>query len=56
MTDQKQPQNVEYFSYFVSMIKIDGRCTCEIKSGIATTKAEFNKGRLFISKLDLNGS
>jgi hypothetical protein len=32
----------------------DGRCTCEIKSRIATAKAAFNKKRaLFTSKMDL---
>jgi hypothetical protein len=30
------------------------RCTCEIKSRIATAKAAFNKKTLFTSKLDLN--
>ena len=37
------------------MLTEDGRCTCEIKSRIATAKAAFNnKKNLFTSKLDLN--
>jgi hypothetical protein len=35
MIDQKQLENVEYFSYFGSMITNDARCTREIKSWIA---------------------
>jgi len=36
------------------MLANDGRCTCEIKSRIAMTKAAFNKKRaLFSSTLDL---
>jgi hypothetical protein len=55
MIDQKQLENVEYFSYLGSMITNDARCTCEIESRIAMTKAAFNKKKtLFTSKLDLN--
>ena len=37
------------------MLADDGKCTCEIKSRIAMTKAAFNKKKnLFTSKLDLN--
>jgi hypothetical protein len=36
------------------MLTNDGRCTCEIKSRTAMTKAAFNKKTLFNSKLDLN--
>jgi hypothetical protein len=55
MIDQKQLENVEYFSYLGSMITNDARCTCEIKSRIAMAKAAFNKKKnLFTSKLDLN--
>jgi hypothetical protein len=55
MTDQKQLENVEYFSYLGSMITSDARCTCEIKSRIAMAKAAFNnKKTLFTSKLGLN--
>jgi hypothetical protein len=36
------------------MLTNDGRCTCEIKSRIATVKAALNKKRaLFTSTLDL---
>jgi hypothetical protein len=36
------------------ILKLDGRCTCEIKSRIATAKAEFNMKRaLFISKMGM---
>jgi hypothetical protein len=55
MIDQKQLENVEYFSYLGSMITNDARCTGEIKSSIAMAKAAFNKKKtLFTSKLDLN--
>jgi hypothetical protein len=46
MTDQKQPENVEYFNYLGSMIINDARCTCEIKSSIVMAKAAFMKRRL----------
>jgi len=55
MFDQKQLENVECIKYLGSMLTNDGRCTCEIKSRIAMTKAAFNKKKtLFTSKLDLN--
>jgi len=55
MIDQKQLENVECFKYLYSMLTNDGRCTCEIKSRIATARAEFiKKNNLFTSKLDLN--
>jgi hypothetical protein len=54
MTDQKQLGNVECFKYLGSMITNDARCTREIKSRIAMTKAAFNKKIPFTSKLDLN--
>jgi hypothetical protein len=55
MTDQKQPQNVEYFSYLGSMIINYARYTCKIKSSIVTAKAAFSeKKTLFTSKSDLN--
>jgi len=45
---------VESFKYLGSMLTNDGRCTCEIKSRIARTKAAFNKPRaLFTSTVDL---
>jgi hypothetical protein len=38
-----------------SNITNDARCTCEIKSRIATAKAAFNRKKIFFtSKLDLN--
>jgi len=54
MIDQKQLENVESFKYLGSVLTNDGRCTCEIKSRIAMTKAAFNKKRaLFTSMLDI---
>jgi len=36
------------------MLTNDGRCTCEIKSGIVTAKAAFNKKRALVTgTLDL---
>jgi hypothetical protein len=43
VTDQKQPQNREYFNYLGSMITKAARCTGEIKSRIVMAKAAFNK-------------
>jgi hypothetical protein len=54
MIDQKQLENVEYFTYLGSMITNDARSTREIKSRIAMAKAAFNKKTLFTSKLELN--
>jgi len=53
MVDHKQVENVEYCNYLGSMLTNDERCTWEIKSMIAMTKAAFNKKTLFISKLEL---
>jgi hypothetical protein len=54
ITDQKQMQNVESFKYMGSILTSNGRCTCEIKCGIAMAKAAFNKKMtLFTSTLDL---
>ena len=54
MIDQNQLENVECFKYLGSMLTNDGRCTCEIKCGIAMAKAAFNKKRaLFTSTLGL---
>jgi hypothetical protein len=53
--DQKQLENVEYFSYLRSTVKNDARCTREIKRRISMAKAAFDRKKtLFISKLDLN--
>jgi len=54
MTDQKQWENVGYFSYLGSLITNDARCTHEIKSRIAIAKAVFNKKTYFTIKFDLN--
>jgi hypothetical protein len=55
MIHKKQLDNVEYFNYLGSMITNDARYTGEIKSGIATAKAAFNKKKtLFTRKLNLN--
>jgi len=55
MIDQKQLDNMEYFNYLGSMITNDARCTREIKSSNAMTKAAFNKKKApFIRKLDQN--
>jgi hypothetical protein len=54
MIDQKQPENVECFNNFGSMITNDARSTREIKFRIAKEKAAVNKKKtLFTSKLDL---
>jgi hypothetical protein len=49
MIDQKQPENVEYFNYFGSVINA-ARSTGEIKSRTATAKAAFNIKTLFTSR------
>ena len=52
---QKQLENVEYFKYLYSVITNHARCTREIRSSIAISKAAFNKKKtLFTSKLDFN--
>jgi len=54
MIDQKQVENVKYFTYLGSILTNDGRCTCEIKCRVAMAKASFNKKRaLFTGTLDL---
>jgi hypothetical protein len=54
MIDEKQLENVESFKYLGSILTNDGRCTCEIKCGIAMAKAVLNKKRtLFTGTLDL---
>ena len=55
MTDQKKQKNVKHFIYLCSMITNDARCTREIKSRIAMTKAAFNRINILLTrKLDLN--
>jgi len=43
MIDQTQLENVEYFSYWGSIITNIARCTHEIQSRIAMAKAALNK-------------
>jgi len=50
MTDQKQPENVEYFNCLGSMITNAARCTCEIESRIAMAKVAFNKKKTLFTK------
>lgn len=53
--DQKQLEDVEYFSYLARMKTDNARCTREIKFQIALAKSEFNqKKNLFTSKWNLN--
>jgi hypothetical protein len=52
MIDQKQLDNVKYFTYFGSMLN-DARSTREIQPKTAMAKAAFKKKTLFTSKLDL---
>jgi hypothetical protein len=55
MVHKKQPENVEYFKYFGTILTNDARGTREIKSRVDMAKATFNeKKTLFSSKLDLN--
>jgi len=52
--DQKQLENVESCKYLSSILRNDGRCTCEIKCRIAMAKAALNKKRtLLTSTMDL---
>ena len=54
MTDQKQPENVEYFTYLGNGLTIDAGCTQEFESRIIMAKAVFNKKKSFlISKMGL---
>jgi hypothetical protein len=53
MTDQKELENLEYFNYLCSMLTNDARCTGEIKSRIAMTKAAFSKKKAFQQLLGL---
>jgi hypothetical protein len=54
MIDQKQLENVEYFSYLGRMTINGKRRTHEIQSRIAMAKTAFNKQNLFSGKLDSN--
>ena len=52
--DQKQPENADYFNYFVSVITNDESYTREIKSRITMERAHSKRRRVFVGKLDLN--
>ena len=52
MVDKKQLENVEYFNYLGKMIINAARCTREIKTAIAATKAAFNNEAFFTRKMD----
>jgi hypothetical protein len=53
--DQKQPENMEYFSHVGSLITGDSRRTSEVKSRIAIESAAVSKKKaLFTSKRNLN--
>jgi hypothetical protein len=54
MKGHQQLENMVHFSYVVSMITNDARCTREIKSRIVMAKAALNKKNIFTSKLLLN--
>ena len=55
ITDQKQQENVKYFSSLGSAITNDARCVCEIKSRIVMATAALNsKKTVFTGKVDLN--
>jgi hypothetical protein len=55
MTDQKQPENGEYFIYLFSITTNDERCTHVNKTRTAMARAGFNKKKtLIIPKSDLN--
>jgi len=41
----KQLESVECFKYLDTLITNDASCTCEIKSGIAMSKAELSKDK-----------
>jgi hypothetical protein len=54
MTDQKQPENVEYVTYLGNGLTNDAVCTREMKSKIVTAKTAFNKKKsLLTSKWEL---
>ena len=53
--DQKQPENVDCYKHFGSMVTNDAKCTREIKPSISVAKAAFKRNLIiFTSKLDLN--
>jgi len=54
MTEQKQPENVEYLKYFGRMMTDNKGYLQKIKSRVAMLIATFKKKTLFASKLNLN--
>jgi hypothetical protein len=53
VTDQKQLENVEYFSCFGRVVTNDKRCNRKIKSRIAMAKAAFSKEQTFHQQIGL---
>jgi len=53
MIDQKQPENVEYFNLFDSMITNYARCIREIKSRITMAQTAFKKKDSFHQQIGL---
>jgi len=55
MFHKNQLENMEYFKYLSSIITNCAKCTREIKSSIAMSKAAFNKKKaVCTSKLEFN--
>jgi hypothetical protein len=55
MTDPKNPENVEYFTYLGNGLTTDAGCTREMESRIVMAKAAFSKKKsLLTSKWGLN--
>jgi len=55
MVDQKQRDNMEYFSCLGNLLTNDADCTREINSRIVLARAAFYKQKThFASKMDLN--
>jgi hypothetical protein len=52
ITDQKQPENMEYFNHLGSMITNDVRCKREINPGLPWQKQHTTRGHFNTSKLD----
>jgi hypothetical protein len=50
----KTTENIEYFNYFSIMVTKDARCTRQIKSRTAMTKACNKEKNLFSVRFDLN--
>jgi hypothetical protein len=50
MINKKQPENVEYFNYFGSMITNDARCISEVTSRIAKAKTACIKNKTLFNQ------